>query len=134
MKYLLDTNLCIHIIRKKPPALIQKVASYELGEIGLSTVTIAELQHGVEKSNQVEQNQQALTQFLLPFVVVDFDYDAAVVYGRVRVVLERAGTPIGAFDLLLAAQALALHVIFVTNNTKEFARVPTLQIEDWTTI
>ncbi len=131
MKYLLDTNICIELIRKKPPRLIQKLMALEVGAVGISSITVAELQYGVSKSRRPEENQQALDQFLLPLAIVEFDYEAAVSYGRVRADLERAGTPIGALDTLIGAHAQSLGVVLVTNNLKEFTRIPQLRLEDW---
>lgn len=102
--------------------------------IAISTITIAELQYGVQKSGKIAQNQAALDQFLLPFVFLDFDYDATHTHGVIRTYLEGQGTPIGSLDMLLAAQALAHALIFVTNNTKEFQRIPNLKLEDWTIV
>ncbi len=131
MSYLFDTDICIHIIRKKPANVLHKLKQFALGEIGISSITVAELQFGVQKSQQPAQNQEALDQFLLPLAIVAFDYDAAVTYGRIRTQLERAGTPIGALDTLIAAQALCSDSILVTSNLKEFSRVPQLKVEDW---
>lgn len=131
MKYLLDTNICIALIRKKPEELIKRLTSHKPGDIGISTISVAELVHGAQKSNQTEQNMIALDQFLLPLEVADFDQSAAVVYGHVRSYLETRGTLIGSMDMLIAAQALSLEVILVTNNVREFKRVPNLEIEDW---
>jgi tRNA(fMet)-specific endonuclease VapC len=133
MRYLLDTNTCIEVIRKKSPTILQKITHHTIMNVAISTITIAELQYGVQKSGKVAQNQAALDQFLLPFVFLDFDYDATQAYGVIRTFLEGQGTPIGSLDMLLAAQALAHSLIFVTNNTKEFQRIPNLKIEDWTT-
>lgn len=132
MKYLFDTNLCVYIIRKKPAHVLQKIAVYAPGDIGLSVITVAELQYGVDKSLHRVQNQQALEQFLLPFALVDFGYDATIHYGDIRATLERAGMTIGGMDMLIAAHARSLDITLVTNNTKEFSRVSRLQLEDWT--
>ena len=132
MRYLLDTNICIFLIRNKSPKLVQKLTQQSILDISLSSITVAELQFGVQKSNQPVQNQQALNQFLIPFTILDFDYNAAVVYGRIRAYLEAQGTPIGALDTLIAAQALSENLVVVTNNTREFSRVPGLTVEDWT--
>ncbi len=131
MKYMLDTNICVYLIRKKNPVLIQKLAGYPVLDIGLSSITVAELQFGVQKSSQPTQNQQALDQFLVPFTIVDFDYEAATAYGRIRAYLEAQGTPIGSLDTLIAAQALSQGLTLVTNNTREFSRIPDLLLEDW---
>ena len=131
MKYLLDTNICIALIRQKSKELIKQITSHKPGDIGISTITIAELVHGAQKSTQTEQNMTALDQFLLPLEIVDFDQSAAVVYGHIRTYLENKGNLIGSMDMLIAAHALSLDVALVTNNTREFKRVPNLRIEDW---
>lgn len=132
MQYLLDTNICIAIIRKKSPLATQRLTQQAVASVAISTITIAELQFGVHKSSDPAKNQQALEQFLVPFPFLDFEYDAALAYGSIRAYLEAQGTPIGSLDMLLAAQARAHNLTMVTNNVKEFARVPHLRIEDWT--
>src|SRR5215207_6240369 len=129
MKYLLDTNICIGLIRQQPKGLIKQLTSYKPGDIGISTITIAELIHGAQKSSHVEQNMTALDQFLLPLEIADFDQSAAFVYGYIRNYLESKGTVIGSMDMLIAAHALSLNVALVTNNTREFKRVPDLKME-----
>jgi len=131
MKYMLDTNICIEIIRKQSPNLVSRLTRLRVGDVGVSTITVAELEHGVAKSRAPEQNQMALEQFLLPLAIADFGYDAAVAYGQLRARLERKGLTIGAMDLLIAAHAQSLGVTLVTNNVKEFTRVSQLEIEDW---
>lgn len=132
MQYVLDTNICLAIIRKKSPLATQRLTQQPVATVALSIVTIAELQFGVEKSSDPTKNQQALERFLIPFVFLDFDYNESQVYGKMRAYLEAQGTSIGALDTLIAAQALAHNLIMVTNNVREFARVPNLRIEDWT--
>lgn len=132
MQYLLDTNICIAIIRKKSPLATQRLTQQPVTTVGVSTVTIAELQVGVHKSSNPARNQQALDHFLVPLIFLEFDYDAAQAYGVIRAFLEAQGTPIGAFDTQLAAQAIAHNLVMVTNNTREFAQVPKLRCEDWT--
>lgn len=132
MILLLDTNICIHLIRGRSPEVVRRFEDYAVGEIGVSSVTVAELRFGVEKSRRPEENRRALEQFLLPLEVVGFDGDAAVAYGRVRAGLAARGTPIGPLDTLIAAQAVALDLALVTNNVGEFSRVPGLRVEDWT--
>jgi tRNA(fMet)-specific endonuclease VapC len=134
MKYMLDTNVCIHIIRGKSGPILQKLVSQPVSDISISSITVAELQFGVERSAIPQQNQLALSQFLIPFNILDFDYDAAVQYGSIRAHLEAQGLAIGSLDTLIAAHALSKNLIVVTNNTGEFARVPGLLIEDWSTI
>ncbi len=131
MKYMLDTNICIGLIRQKPQKLIRRLTRCEPGEVGVSSITIAELAFGANKSNQVEQNLTALEQFLLPLEIADFDQQASTVYGTARAYLEREGKVIGAMDMLIGAHALSLGVVLVTNNTEEFQRIPKLKIEDW---
>lgn len=132
MRYLLDTNICIVIIRKKSPLTLQKLTQQTITDVFLSTLTVAELQYGVHKSTDPVKNQQALDQFLIPFSFLDFDFQAAQAYGKIRAYLGGQGTPIGSIDLLLAAQAVEYNLIMVTNNVKEFSRIPGLQVEDWT--
>jgi tRNA(fMet)-specific endonuclease VapC len=132
MRYLLDTNICVLLIRQKSKQVLQKLTQHALTDIVVSTLTVAELQYGVQKSAQPSQNQHALDHFLLPLAILPFDEHVAVTYGEIRAYLEAQGTPIGAIDTLLAAQALSYNLILVTNNTREFARVPGLTVEDWT--
>ncbi len=131
MNLLLDTNICIYIIKQKPPEVLQKFKAYNVGDIGISSISVAELEFGVYKSQFPEGNQQALEQFLLPLTIVDFDAGAAKMYGKVRAILEKQGTPIGSLDTLIAAHALSLQITLITNNVKEFSRVPNLKLENW---
>jgi tRNA(fMet)-specific endonuclease VapC len=131
MKYLLDTNICIVLIHQKSAAVLQRLISQKPGDAGISSITLAELVYGVEKSAQVEQNRAALQQFILALELVDFDQPAAAAYGKIRVGLERAGQVIGSMDLLIAAHALSLDAILVTNNVREFQHVNGLVLEDW---
>ena len=131
MKYLLDTNICIALIRQRPAGLLQRLTTLEPGEVCLSSITLAELIYGAAKSSQTEQNLVALEQFLLPLELVNFDESAATAYGQIRAGLEREGKAIGSMDMLIAAHALSLNTILVTNNTKEFGRVSGLLLEDW---
>jgi len=131
MKYMLDTNICIGLIRQKPPALIKRLTECAPGDVGISTITVAELIHGAQKSSQVEKNISALEQFLLPIEVADFDQPASVTYGLVRTFLEKAGNLVGSMDMLIGAHALSLDVVLVTNNLGEFKRIHNLKLEDW---
>jgi tRNA(fMet)-specific endonuclease VapC len=131
MKYMLDTNICIGLIRQKPQKLIRRLTRCEPGEVGVSSITIAELAHGANKSNQAEQNLSALDQFLLPIEIADFDQQASAAYGVIRAYLEREGKLIGSMDMLIGAHALSLGAILVTNNVDEFQRIPKLKVEDW---
>jgi tRNA(fMet)-specific endonuclease VapC len=132
MNALLDTNICIQIIRHKPAKVLDRFRQHAIGDLGISSITVAELQYGVEKSQRPAQNRDALNQFMIPLVIVDFDYEAALAYGGIRVDLEARGLPIGSLDLLIAAHAVSRGVTLVTNNTQEFLRVPGLRVEDWT--
>lgn len=132
MKYLLDTNICIAIIKQHPKAAAERLLSCQSGEVGVSSITVAELRYGATKSQSAAKNHQALDLFLLPIEIAHFDEDAAHSYGQVRVDLEKHGTPIGPLDTLIAAHAIALGTALVTNNTREFKRIKQLQLEDWT--
>jgi tRNA(fMet)-specific endonuclease VapC len=132
MKLLLDTNICIYLIKQQPAAVLKRFLEYQVGDIGISSITLSELRYGVAKSAHREKNAKALDEFVIPLEVVSFDEEAAHVYGDIRAALEKAGTPIGAMDMLIAAHAVSLGTPLVTNNTREFVRIPTLTIIDWT--
>ena len=129
---LLDTNICIYIINAKPPAVLARFQQYRLGNIGLCSVVAAELAFGVAKSGSV-RNRQALEMFLAPLTILPFDAAAVWVYGDLRADLERRGTPIGSLDTMIAAHALSRQAMLVTNNTREFVKVPGLQLDNWVT-
>lgn len=131
MKILLDTNICIYIIKQRFQEVLQRFNTYKVGDIGISSVTVAELEFGVQKSQFIEKNQQALMQFLLPLNIVDFDLTAANIYGVIRATLEKKGTPIGSLDTLIAAHALSMQATLITNNVREFSLVPGLKLENW---
>lgn len=131
MKYLLDTNICIYIIKKKPESIIKIFSKIKLGDVAISAITIAELYFGLAKSSKPNENTIALQEFLQPLVTLDFNSDDAVVYGRIRAELEANGQMIGAMDLLIAAIALSRELILVTNNEKEFSRINDLKLENW---
>lgn len=131
MRFLLDTNICIYLIKQKPPEVLQKFNTYQVGDLGISSITVAELEFGVQKSQFPDRNQQALEQFLLPLKIADFDNTSAKIYGDVRATLEKRGTPIGSLDTLIAAHAVSLQVTLITNNVKEFSRVPNLKLDNW---
>jgi tRNA(fMet)-specific endonuclease VapC len=133
MKTMLDTNICIYLVKQHPKEVIDKFQSIPPGEVAISSVTVAELMYGVAKSQRVESNRAALDLFLAPLELVDFDFEAAQQYGDIRATLEKMGTPIGAYDLMIAAHALSLGLVLVTNNEREFNRVPGLKIENWVT-
>lgn len=131
MKYMLDTNICIYIIKKKPRKVFDIFKSLEVGDICISSVTLAELQYGVYKSQFVEKNKIALTAFLAPITILPFSDKAAVVYGNIRAELEKMGQPIGAYDLMIAAHALSERLVLASNNTKEFDRIQGLRVTNW---
>lgn len=131
MKLMLDTNICINIIKQQPVAVLKRFLEYQLGDIGISSITLSELRYGVAKSTYQEKNAKALDEFIIPLEVLSFDEEAARIYGDIRAALEKAGTPIGAMDMLIAAHAVSLGIPLVTNNTREFARIPTLTVVDW---
>ena len=128
---LLDTNICIYIIKRKPNEVLHHFQQYHPGDIGISSITLAELQYGVAKSHAQQSNSEALSEFLIPIEILPFDESATQAYGSIRTLLERQGNIIGAMDLLIAAHAVSLDAILVTNNVKEFERVPNLKIENW---
>jgi tRNA(fMet)-specific endonuclease VapC len=131
VKWLLDTNVCIAVIRQRPESALRRLRGKQVGQVGLSTITLAELEFGAAKSQQPARARAALREFLLPLEVVPFDEAAADAYGTVRAAMEKKGRPIGPLDTLIAAHALALGTVLVTNNTREFRRVPGLSVEDW---
>ncbi|OYT13531.1 MAG: VapC toxin family PIN domain ribonuclease [Bacteroidetes bacterium 4572_114] len=132
MEYILDTNICIYIIKRKPAIVLEKFKKFPLGSIGISAITLAELQFGIQKSSNPEKNLNALNQFIIPLEIIDFDYNATIEYGIIRAELEKKGTPIGSLDTLIGAHAKSLDLTLVTNNEKEFVRILGLRIENWT--
>ena len=131
MKLMLDTNICIYIIKQQPATVLKRFLEYQIGDICISSITLAELRYGVAKSTHEEKNAKALDEFILPLEIVSFDDAAAHLYGEIRAMLEKAGTPIGAMDMLIAAHALSLRIPLVTNNRREFVRIPALTSIDW---
>jgi tRNA(fMet)-specific endonuclease VapC len=131
MKYMLDTNICVYFIKRKPQSIFETLNKTMQEGVAISSITVAELEYGVAKSEYYEKNKNALAQFLTLPVILPFDVAAAAEYGNIRVELQRRGTPIGPLDTLIAAHAKASDLILVTNNTREFERVEGLQIENW---
>lgn len=127
---LLDTNICIHIINARPKSVLERFRQYRMGEIGICSVVAAELAYGVAKSGS-SRNREALELFLAPLLILPFDEQAVWTYGDLRAELERQGTPIGSLDTMIAAHALSQQATLVTNNTREFTRVPGLLLENW---
>ncbi|MDW7658085.1 MAG: type II toxin-antitoxin system VapC family toxin [Bacillota bacterium] len=131
MKYMLDTNICVYLIKKKPVNVLMNLHSHIGDGIAISTMTLAELMHGVEASAYPEKNTIALNQFLSIVDILAFDGEAAVAYGMICAMLKRQGTPIGMMDMLIAAHAKSRDLIIVTNNVREFERVEGLDLENW---
>lgn len=131
MKYMLDTNICIYIIKEKPRKVINKFHALDIGDICISSITLAELEYGVEKSDYKERNRLALTGFLSSIDILPFSEKAATEYGKIRANLKRQGNIIGAYDLMIGAHALSEELILVTNNVKEFKRIADLSLENW---
>jgi len=131
MKLMLDTNVCIYLIKERPPSVLERFVSHAVGDIGISVITLAGLEYGVSKSSRPARNREALDQFISPLEVAPFDRQATAAYGKVRTMLEKQGEPTGSMDLLIAAHALSLDVRLVTRNVREFGRVPGLRFEDW---
>ncbi len=131
MKLMLDTNICIYIIKNQPTSVLDRLVAFPTEDVGISVITVADLRYGSSKSARHERNHEALDEFLYPFEVALFDEPATKSYGTIRSALEKKGRPIGSMDLLIAAHALSLDVRLVTNNAKEFERVDGLEIDNW---
>lgn len=131
MTYLLDTNICIYIMRRHPRQVFERFRKEGVGRVGISSISVAELSYGAAKSQRAAPNASALEEFLYPLIVHAFDKPAAHAYGRLRTFLERQGTPIGPLDTLIAAHALSLGATLVTNNVSEFGRIADLKLETW---
>lgn len=130
IRFLLDTNICIYVINNRPPAVLARFLTHEIDGLGISAITASELYWGVCKS-QSARNRTTLDKFLTPLTILDYDQAAARQYGELRAHLEKQGTPIGPLDQQIAAHALALDITLVTNNVREFERVPGLRVENW---
>lgn len=131
--YILDTNICIFLIKNKSEHLLNRIMSCNKEDIYLSSITIAELEYGASKSLYREKNRQAILDFCSNFInILDFTAEDTEAYGLIRAYLEKKGTPIGPYDLQIAAQGLTRNFTIVTNNYDEFTRIPDLKVEDWT--
>jgi tRNA(fMet)-specific endonuclease VapC len=128
---MLDTNACIGLIRNRTSHLLDRLKEQSIDDMCVSSITVAELEYGVAKGSRPSENREALDRFLVPLNIAAFDHEDGQVYGRVRAHLEAQGTPIGSLDTLIAAHALSMGLTLVTNNTREFSRVPGLAVEDW---
>lgn len=130
-RYLLDTNMVIYAIKNNPATVLEKIQQFDYDDINISAITLAELEYGVCHSSKPEQNNMALMMFLSNINVLPFDDNAALEYGYIRETLQKEGQPIGPYDMLIAAHAKSLNYVLVTHNTREFERVPGIEIEDW---
>ena len=128
---MLDTNICIYIIKEKPKKVLDKFQTLNIGDLCISSITLAELEYGVEKSNYKERNKIALAGFLSSIEILNFSEKAASEYGKIRANLEKSGNIIGAYDLMIGAHALSENITLVTNNIKEFKRINYLLLENW---
>jgi tRNA(fMet)-specific endonuclease VapC len=129
--FMLDTNICIYLINNKPPQVREILEQHNSMKTALSSVVVFELQYGIEKSLAKAKNEVALEIFLSDFEIEPFSKTAASRAAKIRATLEKAGTPIGAYDYFIAAHALELGATLVTNNIKEFKRVKGLKLENW---
>ncbi len=131
MRYLLDTNICIYIIKRKPEEVIKRFLKLKPDSIGISSISVSELYYGVAKSSKPNENTIALEQFILPLTVLNYNKEDSIAYGRLGAKLESKGKLIGAMDMLIAAQALARELVLVTNNEREFKKIEGLSVENW---
>ena len=131
MNYLIDTNICIYILNRKPKSVLDRFESFNTEKIGISSITVAELEFGAKKSKRRKENLERLELFLFPFEILPFNGKSAKIYGDIRSKLELKGHVIGQLDMLIAAQALEKNLVLVTNNQKEFSRISNLKLENW---
>lgn len=130
-RYLLDTNICIYLIKKHPPEVLARFQQIQLKQLHIPSITLFELYYGIEKNNSQQRNLAALENFIAPLTIVDFTLDAAKKAAKIRSHLQKQGTPIGAYDIQIAAIAISLNMTLLTNNTREFERVKGLKLENW---
>ena len=131
MRYLLDTDICVYLIRRRSESVIAQLRRCEPGDVAISTITVSELEYGAQKSAAPLRNRLALAGFLAPLLIIPYDDVAAARYGTIRAALERQGVPIGGMDMLIAAHAVACQLTLITNNEREFRRVPGLKVANW---
>jgi tRNA(fMet)-specific endonuclease VapC len=131
IRYLLDTAICIYLIKKHPPEVLAKFQQVQLKQLHIPSIAVFELYYGIEKNNSQQRNLSALERFLEPLTIVDFTLEAAKKAAKVRSFLEKQGTPIGGYDLQIAAIALSHNMTLLTNNIREFERVKSLKLENW---
>lgn len=131
MIYLLDTNICIYIMKQQPEKVAKKFNSLHPGDVAISSISLSELTYGANKSQYIQRNILNLKKFIHPIQILQYDTQAAFHYGEIRAYLEKNGIPIGALDMLIAAHAMSINATLVTNNTKEFLRVKNLKVVNW---
>ena len=131
MRYLLDTDICVYIIKDRPLPVRERLAELHGTQAGMSVVSYLELWYGAWKSTQRQESLRKIEELREAIPVLPLDAEIARYFGRIRADLERQGTPIGSYDLMIAAHALSLDLILVTNNTREFARIEGLRLENW---
>ena len=131
MRYLLDTNICIYLIKKRPSAVLERFRQHSPQDVAISAITLFELHYGIEKSRYRQRAEVALAKFLLPLSLIDIDQAAAIEAAAIRAKLEKNGMPIGPYDLLIAGLARSRAMTLVTNNTKKFERIVDLHLENW---
>lgn len=131
MKHMLDTNICIYIMKQEPIVVAKKFKSFHIGDIVVSSIALSELAFGAYNSQQLEKNLSALKKFMQPIEILSYDENAAYHYGEIRADLKKNGTPVGHADLLIAAHAISINATLITNNVKEFSRIKNLKCENW---
>jgi len=130
--YLLDTNIIIYTLKNKFENIKFMIENAGMNNVCVSSLTVAELEHGAAKSNNPDKSRAIMYEFLTPFEILNFDTKSAEYYGRIRADLEKIGKVIGPIDLMIAAVAMANSAIIVTDNEREFERIDGLKIENWT--
>ncbi|MBW2195224.1 MAG: type II toxin-antitoxin system VapC family toxin [Deltaproteobacteria bacterium] len=131
MHFLLDTNICIYLIKKHPRQVLKRFRQHSPQDVAISTITLFELQYGVEQSQYPQRSKDALAKFLLPLNLIKLDRSSAIEAAIIRAQLKKKGMPIGPYDLLIAGLARSRDMTLVTNNIKEFKRIVSLRLENW---
>lgn len=131
--YLLDTNICVYIMKNTFPSLTERLLTMQPDDVAVSSITVYELEYGAVKSNWGERTRENLQLFLSPFTILPFDSKDAIAAGQIRAHLASQGKLIGPYDIQIAAQGIARNLTVVTHNVNEFSRVPSLKIDDWVT-
>lgn len=130
-KFLLDTNICIYLIKKRPAEVLDRFRQHSPKNVAISIITLFELEYGIEKSMHAKNSRKALSKFLSPLSLIGLDRDAVSQAASIRATLEKKGLPIGPYDLLIAGIARSRNMTLVTNNTREFERIDSLKLENW---